>query len=66
MKNLILFFALFSFNPLFSNSIDRIVVAKEIVTLDERYQNVDAVFIKGSRIQAVGTKDELLKEFPID
>ena len=64
MKNLILFFALFSFNPLFSNSIDRIVVAKEIVTLDERYQNVDAVFIKGSRIQAVGTKDELLKEFP--
>ena len=64
MKNLILFFALFSFNPLFSNSIDRIVVAKEIVTLDDRYQNVDAVFIKGSRIQAVGTKDELLKEFP--
>ena len=64
MKNLILFFALFSFNPLFSNSIDRIIVAKEIVTLDERYQNVDAVFIKGSRIQAVGTKDELLKEFP--
>lgn len=64
MKNLIFFFALFSFNPLFSNSIDRIVVAKEIVTLDDRYQNVDAVFIKGSRIQAVGTKDELLKEFP--
>jgi predicted amidohydrolase YtcJ len=64
MKNLTLFFALFSFNPLFSNSIDRIVVAKEIVTLDDRYQNVDAVFIKGSRIQAVGTKDELLKEFP--
>ena len=63
MKNLTLFFALFSFNPLFSNSIDRIVVAKEIVTLDDRYQNVDAVFIKGSRIQAVGTKDELLKEF---
>ena len=64
MKNLTLFFALFSFNPLFSNSIDRIVVAKEIVTLDDRYQNVDAVFIKGSRIQAVGTKDKLLKEFP--
>ena len=64
MKNLTFFFALLSFNPLFSNSIDRIVVAKEIVTLDERYQNVDAVFIKGSRIQAVGTKDELLKEFP--
>ena len=64
MKNLIFFFALFSFNEVFSNSIDRIVVAKEIVTLDERYQNVDAVFIKGSRIQAVGTKDELLKEFP--
>ena len=64
MKNLTLFFALFSFNPLFSNSIDRIVVAKEIVTLDDRYQNVDAVFIKGSRIQAVGTKNELLKEFP--
>ena len=64
MKNLTLFFALLSFNPLFSNSIDRIVVAKEIVTLDDRYQNVDAVFIKGSRIQAVGTKDELLKEFP--
>lgn len=64
MKNLIFFFALFSFNEVFSNSIDRIVVAKEIVTLDDRYQNVDAVFIKGSRIQAVGTKDELLKEFP--
>ena len=64
MKNLTLFFALLSFNPLFSNSIDRIVVAKEIVTLDDRYQNVDAVFIKGSRIQAVGTKDKLLKEFP--
>jgi len=64
MKNLIFFFALFSFNEVFSNPIDRIVVAKEIVTLDDRYQNVDAVFIKGSRIQAVGTKDELLKEFP--
>ena len=64
MKNLIFFFALFYFNEVFSNSIDRIVVAKEIVTLDDRYQNVDAVFIKGSRIQAVGTKDELLKEFP--
>ena len=64
MKNLIFFFALLSFNEVFSNPIDRIVVAKEIVTLDDRYQNVDAVFIKGSRIQAVGTKDELLKEFP--
>ena len=61
MKNLILFIALFSFNTLSSNPTDRIVIAREIVTLDDRYQNVDAIFIKGNKIHAVGSKEGLLK-----
>ena len=64
MKNLILFIVLFSFNTLSSNPTDRIVIAKEIVTLDDRYQNVDAIFIKGNKIHTVGFKEELLKSFP--
>ena len=64
MKNLILFIALFSFNTLSSNPTDRIVIAREIVTLDDRYQNVDAIFIKGNKIHAVGSKEGLLKRFP--
>ena len=64
MKFFILFTVLLSLNLFSTNSTDRIVVAKEIITLDDRYQNIDAIFIKGDRIHSVGSKDKLSKEFP--
>jgi len=64
MKFFILFTVLLSLNLFSINSTDRIVVAKEIITLDDRYQNIDAIFIKGDRIHSVGSKDKLSKEFP--
>ena len=64
MKFFILFTVLLSLNLFSSNATDRILVAKEIITLDDRYQNIDAIFIKGDRIHSVGSKDKLSKEFP--
>ncbi len=64
MKNLILLTALFSFNIFSSESTDRIVIAKDLITLDTKYQNANAIFIKGNKIHAVGPKENLIKEFP--
>ena len=64
MKNLILLTALFSFNIFSSESTDRIVIAKDVITLDTKYQNANAIFIKGNKIHAVGPKENLIKEFP--
>ena len=64
MKFFILLTVLLSLNLFSSNSTDRILVAKEIITLDDRYQDIDAIFIKGDRIHSVGSKDRLSKEFP--
>ncbi|MCH1526096.1 MAG: amidohydrolase, partial [SAR86 cluster bacterium] len=64
MKFFILLTVLLSLNLFSSNSTDRILVAKEIITLDDRYQDIDAIFIKGDRIHSVGSKDKISKEFP--
>ena len=64
MKFFILITVLLSLNLFSSNATDRILVAKEIITLDDRYQDIDAIFIKGDRIHSVGSKDKLSKEFP--
>ena len=64
MKNLILLTALFSFNIFSSESTDRIVIAKDVITLDTKYQNANAIFIKGNKIHAVGPIENLIKEFP--
>ena len=64
MKNLILLTALFSFNIFSSESTDRIVLAKDVITLDTKYQNANAIFIKGNKIHAVGPIENLIKEFP--
>ena len=45
-------------------SMDRIVVAKDIITLDNQYPNANALYIKKKRIHAVGLKKDLVKEFP--
>ena len=45
-------------------SLDRIVVAKDIITLDNKYPNANALYIKKKRIHAVGFKKDLVKEFP--
>ena len=45
-------------------SLDRIVVAKDIITLDNQYPNANALYIKKKRIHAVGLKKDLVKEFP--
>ena len=64
MKFFILLTVLLPLNLFSSNSTDRILVAKEIITLDDRYQDIDAIFIKGDRIHSVGSKDKISKEFP--
>ena len=45
-------------------SLDRIVVAKNIITLDDRYSNANALYIKKNRIHSVGLKKDLLREYP--
>jgi len=45
-------------------SLDRIVVAKNLVTLDDQHSNANALYIKKNRIHAVGLKKDLVKEFP--
>lgn len=64
MKFFILFALLLSTNLFSSNLTDRIIVGKEIITLDDRYLDIDAIFIKGNRIHSVGSKEKLVKEFP--
>ena len=53
-----------SFNLISLDSVDRIVIAKELITLDDRYQSADAFYIKGDKIHEVGKKKELIKKFP--
>jgi predicted amidohydrolase YtcJ len=43
---------------------DRIVIAKEVVTLDDKYPNVDAIYIKEDRIHSVGKKEDLIGKYP--
>ncbi len=58
-----LFFLFTSFS-LLSLAEDRIIIPKDLVTLDSYYPNATAVLIRDDRIHAVGAKEDLIKEFP--
>jgi len=58
-----LFFLFTSFS-LLSLAEDRIIIPKDLVTLDSDYPNATAVLIRDDRIHAVGAKEDLIKEFP--
>ncbi len=64
MKNFIFVIALISFNVFSLCSNDRILVAKELVTLDDLYQDANAVYIKGNKFHSIGSKEDLIKKFP--
>ena len=65
MYKLSIFFLLtLSFNILSLESLDRILIAKEVVTLDENYPYANAIYIKKNKIQSVGTKKELVRKYP--
>ncbi len=63
-KLIIYFLSIFSFNILSFDISDRIVIAKEVVTLDDKYPNVDAIYIKEDRIHSVGKKEDLIGKYP--
>ena len=64
MKNFIFVIALILFNVFSLSSNDRILIAKELVTLDDVYQDANAVYIKGNKFHSVGSKEDLIKKFP--
>ena len=55
---------LFTSFSLLSLAEDRIIIPKDLVTLDSDYPNATAVLIRDDRIHAVGAKEDLIKEFP--
>ena len=55
---------LISVNIYSENLNNKIITAKEIVTLDPVYKNVEAIYIRNNKIHALGTYRELVKEFP--
>ena len=55
---------LFTSFSLLSLAEDRIIIPKDLVTLDSYYPNATAVLIRDDRIHAVGAKEDLIKEFP--
>jgi predicted amidohydrolase YtcJ len=63
-KLIIYFLSIYSFNILSLDISDRIVIAKEVVTLDDKYPNADAIYIKEDRIHSVGKKEDLIGKYP--
>ena len=63
-KLIIYFLSIYSFNILSLDISDRIVIAKEVVTLDDKYPNSDAIYIKEDRIHSVGKKEDLIGKYP--
>jgi len=61
---LIITFATFSFFSSADISLDRIIIPKQLVTLDASNANSDAVMIRGDRIHVVGMKDDLMMAYP--
>ena len=65
MHKLIIFFLLtLPFNILSLESTGRILIAKEVITLDDNYPYANAIYIKEDKIQSVGTKKALIKKHP--
>ena len=63
-KLIIYFLSIYSFNIFSLDISDRIVIAKEVVTLDDKYSNADAIYIKEDRIHSVGKKEDLIGKYP--
>ena len=63
-KLIIYLLSIFSFNILSLDISERIVIAKEVVTLDDKYPNADAIYIKEDRIHSVGKKEDLIGKYP--
>ena len=63
-KLIIYFLSIYSFNILSLDISDRIVIAKEVVTIDDNYPNADAIYIKEDRIHSVGKKEDLIGKYP--
>tara|TARA_B100001059_G_scaffold7301_2_gene6060 strand:- start:2801 stop:4510 length:1710 start_codon:yes stop_codon:yes gene_type:complete len=63
-KLIIYFLSIYSFNILSLDISDRIVIAKEVVTLDDKYPNADAIYIKEDKIYSVGKKEDLIGKYP--
>ncbi|MDB4059606.1 amidohydrolase family protein [Gammaproteobacteria bacterium] len=61
---LIITFATFSFFSSADISLDRIIIPKQLVTLDASNANSDAVMVRGDRIHVVGMKDDLMMAYP--
>ena len=61
---LIITFATFSFFSSAEISLDRIIIPKQLVTLDASNANSNAVMIRGDRIHVVGMKDDLMMAYP--
>ena len=55
---------LISVNIYSENLNNKIITAKEIVTLDPEYKNVEAIYIRNNKIHALGTYKELVRQFP--
>ena len=63
-KLIIYFLSIYSFNIFSLDISDRIVIAKEVVTIDDNYPNADAIYIKEDRIHSVGKKEDLIGKYP--
>ena len=59
-KLIIYFLSIFSFNILSLDISDRIVIAKEVVNLDDTYTNVEAIDIKTDRSHSSRKKTDLI------
>ena len=55
---------LISVNIYSENLNNKIITAKEIVTLDPAYKNIEAIYIRNNKIHALGTYKELVRQFP--
>ena len=63
-KLLIITFATFSFVSSAEISLDRIIIPKQLITLDASNANSNAVMVRGDRIHVVGMKDDLMMAYP--
>ena len=63
-KLLIITFATFSFFSSAEISLDRIIIPKQLITLDASNVNSNAVMVRGDRIHVVGMKDDLMMAYP--
>ena len=61
---LIITFATFSFFSSAEISLDRIIIPKQLITLDASNANSNAVMVRGDRIHVVGMKDDLMMAYP--